>query len=135
MPPNHQLIFVIWDSIMNYTDNIDFFSLPFTQQLFVGFVAICTIIVAWIDFFISEIIYQLIGYRIIVCKGIRVSCQYLADNIWKVIAKSLATIFSFLPPPPSCFCSFSTVDGPSVAITKIVMKNHNISLKGPYKAL
>ena len=49
---------------MNNTDNIDFFSLPFTQQIFVGFVIICTIKVALIDFFISEIIYQLIGYRI-----------------------------------------------------------------------
>ena len=50
---------------MNNTDNIDFFSLPLIQQLFIGFILICAAIVALIDLFIAEVIYQkFIGLRI-----------------------------------------------------------------------
>ena len=49
---------------MNNTDNINFWQLPLFFQLFIGFILICTAITALIDFFISEAIYQLIGYRI-----------------------------------------------------------------------
>ena len=49
---------------MNNTDNINFWDYPLYYQIFVIFILICTAITALIDFFISEAIYQLIGYRI-----------------------------------------------------------------------
>ena len=49
---------------MNDTDDISFWEYPLPFQLFIGFVLICTAITALIDFFISEVIYQLIGYKI-----------------------------------------------------------------------
>ena len=49
---------------MNNTDDISFWEYPLPFQLFIGFVLISTAITALIDFFISEVIYQLTGYKI-----------------------------------------------------------------------
>ena len=49
---------------MNNTDDISFWDYPLPFQLFVKFILICTAITAFIDSFISDVIYLLIGYKI-----------------------------------------------------------------------